>query len=88
MMRPRPAVISFIVRIAMCLLTLALAPLAYAEGRAECSTFQSTILARSVRYCAYLPDSFDTDKMSRYPVLYYLHSRVSLATGIFLRVPL
>jgi len=73
MMRPRPAVISSIVRTAICLLALAFAPLAYAEGRAECATFPSTILARSVRYCAYLPDSFDTDKTRRYPVLYYLH---------------
>ena len=43
------------------------------EGRAECSVVKSAILARPVRYCAYLPASFDTDKTRRYPVLYYLH---------------
>lgn len=52
---------------------LALAPVAYAEGRAECAVFKSSVLARSVRYCAYLPPSFDEDKTRRYPVLYYLH---------------
>jgi S-formylglutathione hydrolase FrmB len=45
----------------------------HAQGRAECSTFQSTALARPVRYCAFLPPSFDQDKTRRYPVLYYLH---------------
>ena len=44
-----------------------------AQGRAECATIKSNILARSVRYCAYLPASYDTDKTRRYPVLYYLH---------------
>jgi S-formylglutathione hydrolase FrmB len=33
----------------------------------------STALARPVRYCAFLPPSFDQDKTRRYPVLYYLH---------------
>jgi len=60
-------------RIAVFLLALTLAPFAYAEGRAECSVVNSTILARPVRYCAYLPASFDQDKTRRYPVLYYLH---------------
>lgn len=46
---------------------------ANAQGRAECATFKSSILARPVRYCAYLPASFDADKTRRYPVLYYLH---------------
>ena len=26
-----------------------------------------------MRYCAYLPASFDSDKARRFPVLYYLH---------------
>ena len=59
-----------------CLLTLhllSLAPIACAQGRAECATIKSAILARPVRYCAFLPASFDTDKTRRYPVLYYLH---------------
>jgi len=58
---------------AVCLLAVALAPAANAEGRAECSVVKSTILARPVRYCAFLPESFDQDKTRRYPVLYYLH---------------
>jgi S-formylglutathione hydrolase FrmB len=56
---------------ALCALMLVQA--AQAEGRAECNTIKSGILARPVRYCAYLPASFDTDKTRRYPVLYYLH---------------
>ncbi len=46
---------------------------AHAQGRAECSVIKSTILARNVRYCAFLPASFDQDKTKKYPVLYYLH---------------
>jgi S-formylglutathione hydrolase FrmB len=46
---------------------------AHAQGRAECATIKSAVLSRPVRYCAYLPASFDTDKARRYPVLYYLH---------------
>jgi len=46
---------------------------AHAQGRAECATVKSAILAKPVRYCAYLPASFDTDKARRFPVLYYLH---------------
>ena len=55
------------------LLALSLVPLLHAQGRAECSVIKSTVLARPVRYCAFLPDSFDQDKTRQYPVLYYLH---------------
>ena len=48
-------------------------PLLHAQGRAECSVVQSQILARPVRYCAFLPASFDQDKTRQYPVVYYLH---------------
>jgi len=48
-------------------------PVAHAQGRAECATIKSTVLERPVRYCAYLPASFDADKTRRFPVLYYLH---------------
>ena len=73
MTRPRQALLKPTVRFALCLLAGALAPAAHGQGRAECATFQSTILARSVRYCAFLPASFDTDKTKQFPVLYYLH---------------
>ena len=74
-MRFRPTYISYSFRIAICLVAMALAPapVVHAEGRAECSVVQSTILARPVRYCAYLPASFDQEKTRQYPVLYYLH---------------
>jgi S-formylglutathione hydrolase FrmB len=49
------------------------APLLHAQGRAECSVIKSSILARPVRYCAFLPPGFDHDKTRHYPVLYYLH---------------
>jgi S-formylglutathione hydrolase FrmB len=72
MMRPGKAAKASIVAFGLMVLALA-SPLANAEGRAECATIKSTILARPVRYCAYLPASFDTDKTKLFPVLYYLH---------------
>jgi S-formylglutathione hydrolase FrmB len=45
----------------------------HAQGRAECAVIHSQILRHPVRYCAFLPASFDQDKTRRYPVLYYLH---------------
>ena len=69
MMGPRTAV--FLSAVAACL--LAVASLAQAQGRAECATVKSTVLSRAVRYCAFLPASFDADKTRLYPVLYYLH---------------
>jgi len=72
-MRRRPLLLLRTARIATCLLALVLVPFARAQGRAECATIQSTILSRPVRYCAYLPASFDTDKARRFPALYYLH---------------
>ena len=60
-------------RFALFLIALLWAHLAHAQGRAECSVIHSEILARPVRYCAFLPPSFDQDKTRRYPVLYYLH---------------
>ncbi|MGA9564162.1 MAG: alpha/beta hydrolase family protein [Candidatus Korobacteraceae bacterium] len=73
MIKHRPVFLTQIFAIVVCLLLLALAPAVHAQGRAECATVASSILARSVRYCAFLPASFDTDKARRYPVLYYLH---------------
>jgi len=52
---------------------IAFAPLLHAQGRAECSVIKSQILSRPVRYCAFLPSSFDQDKTRHYPVLYFLH---------------
>jgi S-formylglutathione hydrolase FrmB len=59
--------------LAIAVFVLALSPLVHAQGRAECSVIRSQILAHAVRYCAFLPQSFDRDKSRRYPVLYYLH---------------
>ena len=57
--------------LAVCL--VAFVPVAQAQGRAECSDIKSEILARNVRYCAFLPSGFDQSKTRKYPVLYYLH---------------
>jgi S-formylglutathione hydrolase FrmB len=54
-------------------LALVVTASAHGQGRAECSVIKSEILARPVRYCAYLPPGFDLDKTRHYPVLYYLH---------------
>jgi len=44
-----------------------------ALGRIECNSMPSAILHRSVRYCAILPPSYDSEKTRRFPVLYFLH---------------
>ena len=62
-----------VLRAWVALLTLCVTPLLRAQGRAECSVIKSAILGRAVRYCAFLPASFDQDRTRRYPVLYYLH---------------
>jgi S-formylglutathione hydrolase FrmB len=61
-------------RLVICLMAVCcFAPLLHAQGRAECSVVRSQILARPVRYCAFLPASFDQDKARHYPVLYFFH---------------
>jgi S-formylglutathione hydrolase FrmB len=63
-----------LLRSTCCLLAILVSGVALnAQARAECSVIKSQILARTVRYCAYLPPSYDQDKTRRYPVLYYLH---------------
>jgi len=56
--------------------------LAHAQGRIECSVVTSRILRESVRYCAFLPSTYDStapgknppaEDARRYPVLYDLH---------------
>src|SRR2546427_8610481 len=51
---------------------LAAAP-ARAAGRAECLSLSSKILGRAVPYCVLLPPTYDAQKTTRYPVLYFLH---------------
>ena len=54
---------------------------AHAQGRIECSVVPSRILGEAVRYCAFLPSSYDLAAAAntaaknalRYPVLYHLH---------------
>jgi S-formylglutathione hydrolase FrmB len=55
---------------------------AHAQGRIECGMVTSRILREAVRYCAFLPSSYDATAASknpqakdmlRYPVLYSLH---------------
>ncbi len=55
------------------LAVLSFAAALHAQGRAECSVIKSEILARPIRYCAFLPPGFDHDRSRRYPVLYFLH---------------
>ena len=44
-----------------------------AAWRAECLSPHSRILGRDVGYCVLLPPGYETSKLKRYPVLYYLH---------------
>lgn len=46
---------------------------AAAQGRIDCSSIQSKILQRAVRYCAMLPPSYETEHTRKYPILYFLH---------------
>ena len=48
-------------------------PDAFAAGRVECRATASQILKRAVRYCVFLPTSYDTEKARRFSVLYFLH---------------
>jgi enterochelin esterase-like enzyme len=56
------------------LATLCIFPtLARAQGRIDCSVFNSHVLHRDVRYCVMLPTNYETDTATKYPVLYFLH---------------
>jgi S-formylglutathione hydrolase FrmB len=44
-----------------------------ATGRVECNSVPSKILSRRVPYCVVLPPSFDANKTSQFPILYFLH---------------
>lgn len=48
---------------------------AHSQERADCRAFKSTILHNSVRYCVYLPASYNVPgaETRKYPVLYLLH---------------
>ncbi|MGA8037556.1 MAG: alpha/beta hydrolase family protein [Candidatus Acidiferrales bacterium] len=46
---------------------------AQGQVRAECRSVPSKILGHAVRYCAFLPPSYDANSAAKYPVLYYLH---------------
>jgi S-formylglutathione hydrolase FrmB len=59
------------------LLLIFCTPAILAQGRIECSSVDSHILKRPVRYCAQVPGSYDrkdaSGQLPRFPVLYYLH---------------
>ena len=61
----------------LALLATLYSPPATAQGRIDCSSLQSKILKRAVRYCVQVPGSYDkrdsNGQAARYPVLYYLH---------------
>ena len=51
----------------------ATATFALSQGRIDCSSLDSHILHRAVRYCVMLPPSYEKETSKRYPVLYFLH---------------
>src|SRR6476661_1550014 len=53
-------------------LLFALAPISLAQSRIDCTSVDSRILHRSVRYCVMLPTNYDKETR-KYPVLYFLH---------------
>jgi S-formylglutathione hydrolase FrmB len=44
-----------------------------AAGRTDCRSVPSKILVHPVSYCVFLPPSYESDKMHKFPVLYFLH---------------
>jgi len=63
----------WILRVSLFELFLAFSPLVFAQGRIDCSSFNSHILHRAVRYCVMLPPSYEKGPNKKYPVLYFLH---------------
>jgi len=59
------------------LIASVLSPAAQGQSRIDCNALQSRILKQVVRYCVYLPASYDKNGAKhparRYPVLYFLH---------------
>lgn len=55
------------------LITLLLPTASLAQGRIDCSAYNSHILQRAVRYCVMLPSDYDADPNKKFPVLYFLH---------------
>jgi S-formylglutathione hydrolase FrmB len=45
----------------------------FAQGRVDCSAFNSHILEHPVRYCVMLPADYDADSNKKFPILYFLH---------------
>src|SRR5580700_9809626 len=56
----------------VCLLFPAPAPAQTTPARLDCDAIASSILGRTVAYCAALPPGYD-DGTARYHVLYFLH---------------
>jgi S-formylglutathione hydrolase FrmB len=56
---------------------LGIAQVSFAQGRIDCSSIDSRILKRPVRYCVQVPGSYDQKdaqgQLRSFPVLYYLH---------------
>ena len=48
-------------------------PSAQAADRIDCSSLESKILHRAVRYCVEVPSGYDDAKDHRYQILYFLH---------------
>jgi S-formylglutathione hydrolase FrmB len=67
--RSFPLAIAFLIAFAI----IAAAPPAQAAARIECRSVKSEILKRNVRYCIFLPPSYDSSNARRFPILYYLH---------------
>jgi S-formylglutathione hydrolase FrmB len=66
----------FSFRLLICAL-ITLSGLAAAQSRIDCNALNSKVLKQVVRYCVYLPESYDAgaaqNPPQRYPVLYFLH---------------
>jgi S-formylglutathione hydrolase FrmB len=64
---------SLVFAIFCCIAITAAAPPVQAAARIECRSVKSEILKHNVRYCIFLPPSYDSSNARRFPILYYLH---------------
>jgi S-formylglutathione hydrolase FrmB len=46
---------------------------AFAQGRTDCSSLNSRLLHRPVRYCVMLPPGYESQLGRKYPIIYFLH---------------
>lgn len=50
-----------------------LSPICAGQARVDCSSLDSRVLHRPVRYCVMLPAAYESDAKRKFPAIYFLH---------------